>query len=90
MDDIADRLYQINNLSKLLTTTDIEKFNKDNEDNFDKINILLSDVEKSLQSYTIPEERVSEFNLNEKKTNDISHILFPIYWELCQQYFSDW
>lgn len=86
MEQIRDRLFQIDNQSGMLNESDRGSFVDSNTENFNKINLILSNIEKSLQLYTIPEDQISAFNRNEERHISISGIMFPIYWALYQKY----
>jgi len=68
---------------------DNKKFISDNEKNFKIIHETLSQIEKSLELYEIPEEKILKFNSDEKTSSGMAKLLFPMYWALYLQSISD-
>jgi hypothetical protein len=85
MDNILNRLNYLSNLAHLLNDRHKIEFDEEIRDNIRKVNILLSDIENILSHYEIPKEKINKFNEDENKTNRISKILFPFYWNLSQR-----
>ena len=85
MDNILTKINNIHQISELLTINDNQIFISDNKENIDAICDILLRMEKSLELYEIPEEKILKFNLDEKITFNITKILFPIYWNLYLQ-----
>lgn len=80
LDNIINKLADINQQSKLLTESAAEKFHTDSTNKFTQLDSIIAALAESVQLLEMCPEKRMLFLANENYELDVAKKIFPIYW----------
>lgn len=84
MEEVIEKLTNINRLIEILEKEDKDKFEGENSKQLNELEIIVNDLGKKLLEYNFSEERYYKNMLEKRKENIIVKNLFPYYWMMNQ------